>query len=48
MKELSKNELMEVDGGKVAYITYTGDNWAWGLCVAIYDAAASIRNRFGD
>ena len=58
MKELEKNELMGVDGGKVAYAEYTWsntDNPVVYVAEAIvnggkllYNAAAAIRNFFGD
>ena len=44
MKELEKNELMAIDGGKVAYY-YTDDVT---FASALYNAAVSIRNFFGD
>ena len=48
MKELEKNELMGVDGGKVAYYWYSGDNELVYFGVGLYNAAVSVRNFFGD
>ncbi|MBW8323708.1 MAG: hypothetical protein K0M50_02985 [Prolixibacteraceae bacterium] len=58
MKELEKNELMGVDGGKVAYWdtqwsgTQNRASYAFeALCngiVLIHNGAAAIRNYFGD
>ena len=48
MKELSKNELMEVDGGQVAYWWPDTDNEIVYFASACYNAAACIRNFFGD
>ena len=45
MKELEKIKLLELDGAKVAY--YYNDNDVT-LASAIYNAAVSIRNFFGD
>jgi len=45
MKELEKNELMGVDGEKVAY--WYNDNDPT-IASALYNAAVSIRNIFGD
>lgn len=58
MKELEKNELMAVDGGKVAYwdtqwsstdnrLSYAIEALENGV-VLIHNAAAAIRNFFGD
>lgn len=44
MKELKKDELMAIDGGKVAYY-YTDDVT---IASTFYNAAVSIRNFFGD
>jgi len=41
--ELEKTELMDINGGKVAY-WYSDD----GTIVFFYNVAASIRNFFGD
>lgn len=43
MKELEKTELLEIDGGKVAYA-----NSEFGISSFLYNAAVSIRNFFGD
>lgn len=58
MKELEKNDLMGIDGGKVAYAEYTWsgtDNPVVYVVEAaangvklLYNAAAAIRNFFGD
>ena len=48
MKELEKNELIEVEGGKVAYYWYPGDNGLIYFGAGLYNAAVSVRNFFGD
>lgn len=58
MKELEKNELMEIEGGKVAYWDTHWSGTENRLCYAIealengvvliHNGAASIRNFFGD
>ena len=48
MKELEKNELMGVEGGKVAYWWPDTDNGIVYFASALYNAAVSVRNFFGD
>lgn len=46
--ELEKTELMEINGGKVAYWWPNTDNELVYFASACYNAAACIRNWFGD
>jgi hypothetical protein len=46
--ELEKTELMEINGGKVAYWFPDTDNDIVQAASCIYNIAANIRNWFGD
>jgi hypothetical protein len=48
MKELEKNELVKVDGGKVAYWWPDTDNGIVYFFSALYNGAVSVRNVLGD
>jgi len=46
--ELEKTELMEINGGKVAYAGTDSDNPLIYFGCFVYNVAASVRNWFGD
>lgn len=48
MNELSKNELMEVEGGKVAPWYPETDNPIVYIAGFFYNVVVSVRNFFGD